>query len=210
MASDYRKPFGRTIILGKYAKEFLKPMPIEKFNGIGKAMQKKLHEMDVYTGEDLQKIDQDEFLKNFGKMGYIIYKRVHGIDDAPVEGHRLRKSIGRERTYNRNLVTDEQIDAELHFLAEKVSQDLKKQRQHGKTVVLKLRNSEFETITKRMSFQDYVQTKTDIYRVARDIYDKLKVTDQKIRLLGITITNLDPLSFEEVSLNLSYKEDNYE
>jgi len=209
MASDYRKPFGRTIILGKYAKEFLKPIPIEKFNGIGKAMQQKLHDMDVYTGEDLQNIDQDEFLRKFGKMGYVIYKRVHGIDDSPIEGHRLRKSIGRERTYNRNLVTDEQIDAELNFLAELVSKDLKKQRQHGKTVVLKLRNSEFETITKRMSFQNYVETKTDIYRVARDIYDKLKGTDQKIRLLGITITNLDPLSYEEVSLNLSYKEDDY-
>ena len=143
-------------------------------------------------------------------MGYVIYKRVHGIDDAPVEGHRARKSIGRERTYNRNLVTEEQIYRELDFLAELVSQDLKKKRQHGKTVVLKLRNSDFETITKRMSFQDYVQTKSEIYRVAKDIYDKLKVTDQKIRLLGITVTNLDPLSYEEVSLNLSYKEDKYE
>lgn len=210
MASDYRKPFGRTIILGKYAKEFLKPIPIEKFNGIGKAMQKRLHEMDIYTGEDLQNIDQDEFLQKFGKMGYVIYKRVHGIDDSSVEGHRTRKSIGRERTYNRNLVTDEQINNELVFLSEKVEKDLKKQRQHGKTIVLKLRNSEFETITKRQSFQDYIQTKEEIYRVAKDIYDKLKVTDQKIRLLGITVTNLDPLSYEEVSLNLSYKEDNYE
>ncbi|KAE9557189.1 DNA polymerase IV [Companilactobacillus bobalius] len=209
MASDYRKPFGRTIILGKYAQDFLRPIPIEKFNGIGKAMQQKMHEMDIYTGGDLQKLDQDIFLKNFGKMGYIIYKRVHGIDDSLVNGHRTRKSIGRERTYNRNLVTDEQILQELDFVADLVSKDLKKQRQHGKTVVLKLRNSDFETITKRMSFQDYVQTKAEIYRVAKDIYDKLKVTDQKIRLLGITVTNLDPLSYEEVSLNLSYKEDNY-
>ncbi|QCX25263.1 DNA polymerase IV [Companilactobacillus futsaii] len=210
MASDYRKPFGRTIILGKYAKEFLKPIPIEKFNGIGKAMQEKLHEMDIYTGEDLQNLDQDTFLQKFGKMGYVMYKRVHGIDDSPVEGHRMRKSIGRERTYNRNLVTEEQIYQELDFLAEMVSQDLKKKRQHGKTVVLKIRNSDFETITKRMSFQDYVQTKSEIYRVAKDIYDKLKVTDQKIRLVGITVTNLDPLSYEEVSLNLSYEEDKYE
>ncbi len=210
MASDYRKPFGRTIILGKYAKEFLKPIPIEKFNGIGKAMQEKLHEMDIYTGEDLQNLDQDTFLQKFGKMGYVMYKRVHGIDDSPVEGHRMRKSIGRERTYNRNLVTEEQIYQELDFLAEMVSQDLKKKRQHGKTVVLKIRNSDFETITKRMSFQDYVQTKSEIYRVAKDIYDKLKVTDQKIRLVGVTVTNLDPLSYEEVSLNLSYEEDKYE
>ena len=123
-------------------------------------MQEKLHEMDIYTGEDLQNLDQDTFLQKFGKMGYVIYKRVHGIDDSPVEGHRLRKSIGRERTYNRNLVTEEQIYQELDFLAELVSQDLRKKRQHGKTVVLKLRNSDFETITKRMSFQDYVQTKS--------------------------------------------------
>lgn len=202
MASDYRKPFGRTIILGEYAEDFLKPIPIEKFNGIGKAMQKKLHDMDVYTGEDLQNLDQDIFLKTFGKLGYVMFRRVHGIDDSPVNNHRLRKSIGRERTYNMNLVLDKQVEQELHFLADLVSKDLKKQRQHGKTIVLKLRNSEFETITKRMSFQDYVQNSDEIYRVAKGIYDKLKVSDQKIRLLGITVTNLDPLSYQEVSLKL--------
>ncbi len=208
MASDYRKPFGRTIILGQYAEDFLKPIPIEKFNGIGKAMQKKLHDMNIYTGGDLQKLDQDVFINTFGKMGYVMFRRVHGIDDAPVEGHRARKSIGRERTYNQNLVLNEQIEKELKFLADLVSKDLKKKRQHGKTVVLKLRNSDFETVTKRMTFQDYVQDKREIYRIAKEIYDKLDISDQKIRLLGITITNLDPLSYEEVSLNLFNTEGN--
>ncbi|WP_334329501.1 DNA polymerase IV [Companilactobacillus sp. HBUAS59699] len=208
MASDYRKPFGRTIILGQYAEDFLKPIPIEKFNGIGKAMQKKLHDMDIYTGGDLQNLDQDVFINTFGKMGYVMFRRVHGIDDAPVEGHRVRKSIGRERTYNQNLVLKEQVEKELKFLADLVSKDLKKQRQHGKTVVLKLRNSEFETVTKRMTFQDYVQDKGEIYRIAKEIYDKLDISDQKIRLLGITLTNLDPLSYEEVSLNLFNPEGN--
>jgi len=208
MASDYRKPFGRTIILGQYAEDFLRPIPIEKFNGIGKAMQKKLHDMDIYTGGDLQNLDQDVFINTFGKMGYVMLRRVHGIDDAPVEGHRVRKSIGRERTYNQNLVLNEQIEKELKFLADLVGKDLKKQRQHGKTVVLKLRNSDFETVTKRMTFQDYVQDKGEIYRIAKEIYDKLDISDQKIRLLGITLTNLDPLSYEEVSLKLFTSEGN--
>ncbi|USQ68135.1 DNA polymerase IV [Companilactobacillus allii] len=208
MASDYRKPFGRTIILGEYAEDFLRPIPIEKFNGIGKAMQQKLHDMDIYTGGDLQELDQDVFINTFGKMGYIMFKRVHGIDDSPVNSHRVRKSIGRERTYNQNLVLKEQIEKELNFLADLVSKDLKKQRQHGKTVVLKLRNSDFDTVTKRMTFQDYVQDKDEIYRIAKEIYDKLDISDQKIRLLGITLTNLDPLSYEEVSLNLFKTEDN--
>ncbi len=208
MASDYRKPFGRTIILGQYAEDFLKPIPVEKFNGIGKAMQKKLHDMDIYTGGDLQNLDQDVFINTFGKMGYVMFRRVHGIDDASVEGHRVRKSIGRERTYNQNLVLKEQVEKELKFLADLVSKDLKKQRQHGKTVVLKLRNSDFETITKRMTFQDYVQDKGEIYRIAKEIYDKLDISDQKIRLLGITLTNLDSLSYEEVSLKLFTSEGN--
>ncbi|WP_125676164.1 DNA polymerase IV [Companilactobacillus keshanensis] len=202
MASDYRKPFGRTIVLGEYAEDFLKPIPIEKFNGIGKAMQKRLHDMDIYTGEDLQNLDQDVFLQTFGKLGYVMFRRVHGIDDSEVNNHRLRKSVGRERTYGMNLVLDQQVEQELHFLADLVSKDLKKQRQHGKTVVLKLRNSDFETVTKRMSFQDYVQDSDEIYQVAKGIYDKLKASDQKIRLLGITVTNLDPLSYQEVSLKL--------
>lgn len=208
MASKYRKPFGRTIILGEYAEDFLRPIPIEKFNGIGKAMQKRLHDMDIYTGGDLQKLDQDVFINTFGKMGYVMFKRVHGIDDSPVNSHRVRKSIGRERTYNQNLVLRNQVEKELKFLANLVSKDLKKQRQHGKTVVLKIRDSEFDTITKRMTFQDYVQDSDEIYRIAKEIYDKLDISNQKIRLLGITLTNLDPLSYEEVSLNLFTPEDN--
>ncbi|MFD1472466.1 DNA polymerase IV [Companilactobacillus mishanensis] len=210
MASDYRKPFGRTIILGEYAEDFLKPIPIEKFNGIGKTTQQRLHDMNIFNGEDLQNLDQDTFIQTFGKMGYVMFRRVHGIDDSPVESNRVRKSIGRERTYNRNIVYDADIKQQLKKLANMVSQDLKKRRQHGKTVVLKLRNSDFETITKRMTFQDYVQGEAEIYQIACDIYDKLDIHDQKIRLLGITLTNLDPLSYEEVSLKLFSSEDKNE
>lgn len=207
MASDYLKPFGRTLILGAYAEDFLKPIPIEKFNGIGKTTQKKLHEMNIYTGADLQNLDQDTFLDTFGKMGYVMYRRVHGIDDSPVEGNRIRKSIGRERTYDRNILYSADIHHELKKLAKMVSNDLKKRRQHGKTVVLKLRDSDFDTVTKRSTFQDYVQSEADLYRIASEIYDKLDVKGRKIRLLGITVTNLDPLSYEEVRLNLFSSED---
>ncbi|WP_342768440.1 DNA polymerase IV [Companilactobacillus furfuricola] len=210
MASDYRKPFGRTIILGAYAEDFLKPILIEKFNGIGKTTQKRLHEMNIFTGEDLQNLDQDTFIDTFGKMGYVMFRRVHGIDDSPVESQRTRKSIGRERTYIHNIVYSADVLQELRKLAKMVSTDLKKKRQHGKTVVLKLRDSDFETVTKRMTFQDYVQGEDEIYQVATEIYNKLNVTDKKIRLLGITVTNLDPLSYEEVRLNLFSSEDNNE
>ncbi|WP_365893220.1 DNA polymerase IV [Companilactobacillus sp.] len=210
MASDYRKPFGRTIILGAYAEDFLKPIPIEKFNGIGKTTQQKLHDMNIFTGEDLQNLDQDTFIDTFGKMGYVMYRRVHGIDDSPVESKRVRKSVGRERTYNRNIVYSADVHQELQKLAKMVSSDLRKQRQHGKTVVLKLRDSDFETVTKRMTFQDYVQSEEQLYQIASEIYDKLGIKNKKIRLLGITVTNLDPLSYEEVRLNLFSSEDTNE
>ncbi|WP_338323310.1 DNA polymerase IV [Companilactobacillus metriopterae] len=208
IASGYRKPFGRTIVLKEYALEFMSNIPIEKFNGIGKVMQEKLHSMDVYTGADLQDLSQDTFLNTFGKMGYIMYRRINGIDEAPVNNLRERKSIGRERTFTQNLVTDEQIFKELKRISEMVSADLSKKRLHGKTIVLKVRDDQFETTTKRMTFQDYIYEQDDIYRIALDIYDKLDIVDKKIRLLGITLTNLDSLSFEELSLNLFSKEDN--
>ena len=92
--------------------------------------------------------------------------------------------------------------AELRFLSNKVHQSLKKEQKHGKTIVLKVRYSDFETITKRHTLPHYIKDAEEIFFHAQNIWDEIGQIQNGIRLLGITITTLDPLTFENMVLPL--------
>lgn len=201
MASDYAKPFGRTIVLPEYAMDFLKNIPIEKFNGIGKNMQGKLHDINVFTGKDLQQLSQDYMLSNFGKWGFITYQRVRGIDNSPVKSNRVRKSIGKERTYNRPLILKNEIYEQLKQLGKQVFEIMNNSNLQGKTVVVKARTRDFETYSKRKTLNDYLHSAEEVFNTANALFDELNIT-KELRLVGVTITNLDEFGYEELPLNL--------
>ncbi|ANK59196.1 DNA polymerase IV [Loigolactobacillus backii] len=202
MASDYRKPAGCTVIMPEQALTFLGDLPIEKFHGVGKKTVPKLNDMAIYTGRDLQQIPEMQLIQRFGKMGFQLYRHAHGVDTRPVEYQRERKSIGKEETFGNPLGAEDQVTTELHFLARKVAANLVKLQKHGKTVVLKVRNRNFETTTKRLTSSEYVLDETTIYADAQQLWDEIGDLSEGVRLLGITVTNLDPIGFEELRLPL--------
>ena len=202
LASDYRKPSGTTVIPPDEALDFLKNLPIEKFYGVGKKTVERMHELKIFTGEDLYQLDQMALIHYFGRMGYSLYRKVRGIDDAPVRVSRERKSIGREYTYNQVLRTDEEVIAGLRRLSTKVYESLVSHQKHGKTVVLKIRYADFETITKRMTLPNYLMNEKDIFFYAESMWYEIGKIEDEVRLLGVTITNLDPITFENIVLPL--------
>ncbi|MFD1317587.1 DNA polymerase IV [Loigolactobacillus zhaoyuanensis] len=202
MASDYRKPAGTTVIMPEQALAFLNDLPIEKFHGVGKKTVPKLHELDIYTGADLKRLTELELIQRFGKMGDQLYRHVHGVDLRPVEYQRQRKSVGREATFGQPLSSEEQVNAELRVLARGVAKNLAKTQKHGKTIVLKWRNRDFETTTKRLTLTDYIAEETAITYYAQQLWDESGSLDKGVRLLGVTVTTLDPMAFEEISLPL--------
>ncbi|MGB3160768.1 DNA polymerase IV [Carnobacterium sp.] len=202
LASDFKKPSGVTVITPDEALDFLKNLPIEKFYGVGKKTVERMHEVGIYNGEDLYQRNEMDLIRSFGKMGYSLYRKVRGIDDSPVRISRERKSIGKENTYNQNLVTENEIVAELRFLSNKVNHSLMKEQKHGKTIVLKIRYSDFETVTKRHTLPHYIKEAEEIFFHAQNIWDEIGELQKGIRLLGITITTLDPLTFENIVLPL--------
>ncbi|MGR3742087.1 DNA polymerase IV [Companilactobacillus sp. DQM5] len=201
MASDYAKPFGRTIVLPEYSTEFLAKIPIEKFNGIGKTMQAKLHEMNIFTGEDLQNLDQDIMLNEFGKWGFLMFQRCRGIDNSPVEANRLRKSVGKEQTFNKPLITKEEVYRQLNTLSNQVYKVLINKHLQGKTVVVKARTTSFETVSKRKTLNDYLHSEIEIYNTAQELFDEIDI-DLELRLVGVTVTTIDEFGFEELPLKL--------
>lgn len=202
MASDYRKPAGRTLVLPEQAIAFLSRLPIEKFRGVGKKTAPRMQELGILTGADLLEQSEMMLMQNFGKLGYGLYRHVRGIDNRPVAYQRERKSIGNENTYGQPLISEEQVQVELKKLAIELERRLRKNQKHGLTVVLKVRNRQFETMTKRKTFNEYVGKAAELEAIAWKIWQTIGHAEDGVRLLGITVTNLAPQTFENITLPL--------
>ena len=191
IASDYEKPHGLTVILPEEAEAFLASMDIAKFHGVGNKSVEKLHELGVYTGADLLKIPEMTLIDKFGRFGFDLYRKARGISNSPVKSNRIRKSIGKERTYAKLLYSEEDIKKELTLLAQKVENSLIKHDKKGRTIVLKIRYADFSTLTKRKSLNLATRDKKQIERTAHEIYDSLEEQPRGIRLLGLTVTGFE-------------------
>ena len=188
MASDYQKPHGLTVILPDQAQEFLKQMDIAKFHGVGKKTVEKLHEMGIYTGADLLDVSEVTLIDRFGRLGYDLYRKARGIHNSPVKPNRIRKSIGKEKTYGKILQDEEDIKKELTLLSEKVALNLSKQDKAGKIIILKIRYADFSTLTRRKKLPQATQDASQIAQTALQLYEELADKEKGIRLLGITVT----------------------
>ncbi|MGV0167690.1 DNA polymerase IV [Furfurilactobacillus sp. WILCCON 0119] len=203
LASDYAKPVGVTVVLPGDAETFLAPLPIEKFRGVGKKTVPKMHDLGIMTGADLLKHSEPELIQHFGKLGYALYRHVRGSDDRPVEWQRERKSIGREETYDTLITNEADVETQLQLLATELVEHLVSRQRHGKTIVLKVRDAEFNTVTRRRTQTEFFENSADIiYETAKELFDETADLAASVRLLGITMTNLDPLSFENMTLPL--------
>lgn len=205
LASDYRKPAGVTIVLPQDAEPFLWREPIEKFRGVGKKTVPKMHDLGIQNGYDLYQRTEMDLIQHFGKLGYILYRRVRGSDDRPVEYLRERKSIGKERTFGPFLQTQTEVNSHLKQIAGLVAESMQSHQRHGKTLVLKLRYGDFVTITKRQTFSEFLPNDAETFdQYAEEIFDEVVDDhfDSGIRLLGITLTGLAPLAFENITLPL--------
>ena len=188
MASDFQKPQGLTVILPGHVEDFLKQMDIAKLHGVGKKTVEKLHQMGVYTGTDLLEVSEITLIDRFGRLGFDLYRKARGIDNSPVKSNRIRKSIGKEKTYSKILSLDEDIKKELTLLSEKVALSLQKYEKSGKIVILKIRYADFSTLTKRKTLEQQTQDSEQIAQSIIQLYETLSDKDKGVRLLGVTVT----------------------
>lgn len=189
IASDMDKPHGLTLILHEEAEEILGQLPVEKFHGVGKKSVERLHEMNVFTGADLLEIPEMVLIDKFGRFGFDLYRKARGISSNKVKVNRIRKSIGKERTYAKLLYTDEDVKKELASLSKRVSRSLEKHEKSGKTVVVKIRYGDFTTLTKRVSLDEPTRKEDVIERQSQEIFEAVGEPGKGIRLLGVTVTN---------------------
>ncbi len=189
IASDYEKPHGLTLIMPDEALEFLAKLPVEKFHGVGKATVPKLHALGFFTGGDLQKADPVDLAERFGIYGWELFQKANGIHNSKVKNHRERKSVGKERTYGKLLYLPDDIKAELIKISKQVSESLKRHQLKGNIIILKLRYSDFTTLTKRKSMVENLDSPEDIAEAAQQIFEEIDYDESLgVRLLGVTVS----------------------
>lgn len=206
MGSEYSKPFGRTIILPQEAKEFLAVQKIAQFHGIGPKMQAKLAELGVYTGRGLQKMHVRDLIKHFNRMGYLMAEHANGIDLSRVipDDERNRKSIGIERSYEPSVYNEQTALTNLRNYVNDLADKLIERNFYANTVVLKIRNSNFKTVTKRRKLEHATNNPLELYDAAKDLFEPISSSflNDGIRLLGVTATDFTEADYENMDLEL--------
>jgi len=175
---------------------------VEKFYGIGKVTATKMHQLGIHNGADLKKWEMTDLIRNFGKAGVFFYEIVRGKDDRPVEPDQERKSVGTEITYEKDLTTRFEIIAELYKLEKELMERLEDSGTTGRTVTLKVKFSDFRQLTRSKTLQHFIRDFDTLHREVTSIRKTLKLEGTRIRLLGVTISNLDSEAETERQLHL--------
>ena len=152
IASDYRKPDGLCTIHPDQALDFIARLPVESFWGVGPVTAKRMHALGIHNGAQLRACTEDYLVREFGKVGTLYYDFARGIDLRPVEAVRVRKSIGCERTLERDISQRSSVIIELYHVAVELVQRLGRHPDfRGNTLTLKIKFHDFKQITRSLT-----------------------------------------------------------
>jgi DNA polymerase-4 len=189
IASDLDKPDGLVILREEDVPGFMRTLPVTKIPGIGGKTAKRLEELGVKTAGDVLRQPQAFWRKRFGSHGLRLHERARGIDPSPVVPTHERKSLGAENTFDHDLADPEEIKSWLLAQAERVGYELRKHGCAGKTVTLKIKFSDFRTITRSHSLPEATDNTAEIYNRALDLLSNVNLS-KKVRLTGVSVSNL--------------------
>lgn len=190
LASDVDKPAGLTVIPPEQAEVFIAELPVRRFHGIGRVTEQRLLVRGIETGADLRRCSLEELERLFGKSGRYFYGIARGIDSRPVTPNRVRKSIGKEDTLAEDCADKGQILTILGHLADRVSALLKARNTSGMTLTLKVKYSNFQTVTRSHTRTEPIEDAGTMLGLAEQLLEKTEVGERAVRLLGLTVSNL--------------------
>lgn len=189
IASDMDKPDGLYVITDKEAVQFVESLNIEKFWGVGKVTAQKMHSLGIFTGSDLKRFSESELIRHFGKAGITYYENARAIDKREVVPFRIRKSIGAENTFSIDIDDKEELLSRITDIAVEVWRRLSKKEFYGRTVTLKVKYFDFESITRSITLPDFIYDFDTLLKSSQNLFEEICPVWKKIRLMGISVSN---------------------
>ena len=194
LASDHRKPDGLFVITPRAGPDFVAGLEVGRFHGIGPVTAAKMNRLGIRTGGDLRRQSLAFLNAEFGKAGRYYFGIARAEDDRAVEPDRVRKSIGTERTFERDVTTFAEAEGALDGLLAKLWAGYGQGRPVGRTLTVKVKYSDFEIVTRRRTFEGGIVSADQARRAGLALIAPLFPARRAVRLLGISISNLGAAS----------------
>jgi DNA polymerase IV len=193
IASDWRKPDGLFVIQPEEVDSFLLPMSVVRLPGVGKVMEEKLKSLDVRTVGDLRSMELATLEGRFGRYGVRLYELARGIDNGEVIPNRPTQSISSEDTFERDLLLSE-MEPMIRRLAEHTWAASRKESRNARTVVLKLKTSDFKILTRSHTPGSPPASCEEMTSIALSLRERVGLNPhQRFRLVGVGLSNFqDP------------------
>jgi DNA polymerase-4 len=195
IASGWKKPDGLTVIAPERVERFLQGLPVDALWGVGPVTAARLRERGIEKLVDVRNVDDAILREAVGSWGDWLRQLASGIDDREVEPHHEPKSSGSENTYSQDLTDINEIRQEVDAMARDAADWLVKHALLCRTVTIKVRYSDFTTITRSHSRSPATRDDEDIAQRAVKLLDRTEAASRPVRLLGVSVHNLeDPMA----------------
>jgi DNA polymerase-4 len=202
IASDMQKPNGLVFVRRGQEARFLAPLPVRALPGIGPRAEEALKAAGIQTIGQIAQADRGLLQRLFGSRAGMLQAVARGLDDRPLETYHERKSVGAENTFPRDLPDGPELRDELRRLATGVAGHLRRKGLRARTVAVKLRYSNFKTITRQRSLPEATDDLDQVLTQANSLLDAVLEEGDRFRLLGIHVTNLVGETREEAGPQL--------
>ena len=191
LASDQNKPDGLCVIRPGEGAGFVAELPVRRFHGVGPRGAEKMARLGIQTGADLRIRDLAFLRANFGSMADYLYRAARGIDLRRVKAHRPRKSVSAERTFDHDRSSGLALREALETIADAAWERIERSRSRGRTVTLKLKLADFQTITRVRSIAASVSGRAEFGRLGLELLDSLLPLPMPVRLMGLGLSSLE-------------------
>jgi DNA polymerase-4 len=199
LGSDYQKPNGLTLIREREKIAFLRPLPIRSIHGVGPVTATHLEEKGLHTIADLQDTSLD-LAPLVGSFAYALKQRAFGIDDRPIDLSDERKSISAENTFIQDTDHRPTLRAALKEMSDDIATSLGLHGLGALTVQVKVRYTDFTTLTRQIRLEEPVTDAKEIYRLACHLLARHRLVTSPLRLLGIGVSTLTDPSHPQLRL----------
>ena len=190
IASDMDKPDGLYLIKPEQGAKFIANLAIGKFHGIGPATEAKMNKLGINTGLDLRQWTKENLVNKFGKSGQYYFDIAQGIDNRPVRSERIRKSLGKETTFSKDILLTSELLNQLESLAERVFDNLEKHQLTGRTLTLKVKYANFEQVTRAYTAENDLDL-TTAKALLVTLLGRTNAGQKAVRLVGLTISGFE-------------------
>jgi DNA polymerase IV len=201
VASDESKPDGLIEVPPGKEASFLEPLATRKLPGIGKKTEQVLRGVGIKTIGQLAQMPRSALKSRFGEFGEMLHRLANGIDNREVSPSGGVRSISRETTFAEDIRSVASLSGTLQYLAEKVGADLRRQGKQASCVVVKIRYSDFTTITRSRTLTMAVDTDQSIFQTGKDLMLKALSTEKRtVRLIGLGVSSLSEIGRQQYLL----------